>query len=48
MAIALEPKRYRIRLRYVAVTRAQHVLDITELRDELLRLFSLRRQDWPV
>jgi hypothetical protein len=31
-----------LRLLYVAVTRAQHVLDISELRDELLRLFSLR------
>ncbi|WP_442794139.1 UvrD-helicase domain-containing protein [Paraburkholderia sp. HD33-4] len=32
-----------LRLLYVAVTRAQHVLDISGLRDELLRLFSLRR-----
>ncbi|WP_256095091.1 ATP-binding domain-containing protein [Paraburkholderia nodosa] len=35
----------KLRLLYVAVTRAQHVLDVSELRDELLRLFSLRRQD---
>lgn len=28
-----------IRLLYVAMTRAQHVLDISELRDELLRIF---------
>jgi hypothetical protein len=34
-----------LRLLYVAVTRAQHVLDISELRDELLRLFSFRRPD---
>jgi hypothetical protein len=27
----------------VAVTRAQHVLDISELREELLRLFNSRR-----
>lgn len=32
-----------LRLLYVAVSRAQHVLDISEVRDELLRLFSLRR-----
>ncbi len=32
-----------MRLLYVAVTRAQHVLDISELRDELLRLFGSRR-----
>jgi hypothetical protein len=31
-----------LRLLYVAVTRAQHVLDISELREELLRLFSSR------
>ena len=29
-----------MRLLYVAVTRAQHVLDISEMRDELLRLFQ--------
>ena len=34
-----------LRLLYVAVTRAQHVLDISELRDELLRIFSRRHQD---
>jgi len=32
-----------MRLLYVAVTRAQHVLDISELREELLRLFNSRR-----
>jgi hypothetical protein len=32
-----------LRLLYVALTRAQHVLDISGLRDELLRVFSLRR-----
>jgi superfamily I DNA/RNA helicase len=32
-----------MRLLYVAVTRAQHVLDISELREELLRLFNPRR-----
>jgi ATP-dependent exoDNAse (exonuclease V) beta subunit len=32
-----------MRLLYVAVTRAQHVLDISELREELLRLFTSRR-----
>ena len=32
-----------MRLLYVAVTRAQHVLDISNLRDELLRLFSAHR-----
>jgi hypothetical protein len=32
-----------MRLLYVAVTRAQHVLDISELREALLRLFSTRR-----
>jgi UvrD-like helicase C-terminal domain len=31
-----------MRLLYVAVTRAQHVLDISELREELLRLFNSR------
>jgi UvrD-like helicase C-terminal domain/AAA domain len=31
-----------MRLLYVAMTRAQHVLDISEFRDELLRLFSAR------
>ncbi|MGV7241592.1 hypothetical protein [Caballeronia sp. M23-90] len=30
-------------LLYVAVTRAQHVLDISELREEFLRLFDSRR-----
>ncbi|SAL65175.1 UvrD-helicase domain-containing protein [Caballeronia humi] len=29
-----------LRLLYVALTRAQHVLDISDLRDQLLRLFS--------
>jgi len=37
------PDEDELRLLYVAVTRPQHVLDISELRDELLRLFSLRR-----
>jgi UvrD-like helicase C-terminal domain len=37
------PDEDEIRLLYVAVTRAQHVLDISGLRDELLRLFSHRR-----
>ncbi|MFD1561092.1 UvrD-helicase domain-containing protein [Paraburkholderia silviterrae] len=37
------PDEDELRLLYVALTRAQHVLDISELRDELLRLFSLRR-----
>ncbi|MBB2926588.1 hypothetical protein FHX59_000997 [Paraburkholderia silvatlantica] len=37
------PDEDEIRLLYVAVTRAQHVLDISGLRDELLRIFSLRR-----
>ncbi|WP_429291314.1 ATP-binding domain-containing protein [Paraburkholderia sp. CI3] len=32
-----------MRLLYVAVTRAQHVLYISELREELLRLFNSRR-----
>ena len=32
-----------MRLLYVAVTRAQRVLDISELREELLRLFNSRR-----
>ncbi|WP_322028875.1 ATP-binding domain-containing protein [Paraburkholderia sp. J76] len=32
-----------LRLLYVAVTRAQHVLNISGSRDELLRLFNLRR-----
>jgi ATP-dependent exoDNAse (exonuclease V) beta subunit len=32
-----------MRLLYVAMTRAQHVLDISEFRDELLRLFGTRR-----
>jgi hypothetical protein len=32
-----------MRLLYVAVTRAQHVLGASELREELLRLFNLRR-----
>jgi UvrD-like helicase C-terminal domain/UvrD/REP helicase N-terminal domain len=31
-----------MRLLYVAVTRAQHLLDISELREELLRLFKSR------
>ncbi|WP_112177436.1 UvrD-helicase domain-containing protein [Paraburkholderia unamae] len=38
------PEDDELRLLYVALTRAQHVLDISGLRDELLRLFSLRRQ----
>jgi hypothetical protein len=33
-----------MRLLYVALTRAQHVLDISDLRDELLRLFGIVRQ----
>lgn len=37
------PDEDELRLLYVAVTRAQHVLDISGLRDELLRIFSLRR-----
>ncbi|SAK83497.1 superfamily I DNA/RNA helicase-like protein [Caballeronia calidae] len=32
-----------MRLLYVAVTRAQHVLDLSDLREELLRLFSAHR-----
>ncbi|MBN3787854.1 3'-5' exonuclease [Burkholderia sp. Ac-20353] len=32
-----------MRLLYVAVTRARHLLDISALRDELLRLFTQRR-----
>lgn len=32
-----------MRLLYVAVTRAQHVLDISQLRDELLQLLAGRR-----
>jgi ATP-dependent exoDNAse (exonuclease V) beta subunit len=32
-----------MRLLYVAVTRAQHVLDISELREDLIRLFNSRR-----
>jgi hypothetical protein len=32
-----------MRLLYVAVTRAQHVLDISELREDLLRLFASRK-----
>jgi superfamily I DNA/RNA helicase len=32
-----------MRLLYVAVTRAQHVLDISEFREELLRLFRVPR-----
>ena len=32
-----------MQLLYVAVTRAQHVLDISELREELLRLLNSRR-----
>jgi hypothetical protein len=32
-----------MRLLYVAITRAQHVLDISELRDELLQLLAGRR-----
>ncbi|CAE6964974.1 UvrD-helicase domain-containing protein [Paraburkholderia domus] len=32
-----------LRLLYVAVTRAQHVLDISELREDLIRLFNSRR-----
>ncbi len=36
------PHEDELRLLYVAVTRAQHVLDISGLRDELLRLFSRR------
>jgi superfamily I DNA/RNA helicase len=31
-----------MRLLYVALTRAQHVLDISDLRDELLKLFTVR------
>jgi len=30
-----------MRLLYVALTRAQHVLDISDVRDELLRLFNV-------
>jgi hypothetical protein len=41
------PDEDELRPLYVAVTRAQHVLDISELRDELLRLFSLGHQDRP-
>jgi len=41
------PDEDELRLLYVAATRAQHVLDISALRDELLRLFSLRHQDRP-
>jgi len=29
-----------LRLLYVAFTRAQHLLDVSELRDDLLRLFA--------
>jgi len=32
-----------MRLLYVAVTRAQHVLDISELREDLIQLFNSRR-----
>jgi UvrD-like helicase C-terminal domain/UvrD/REP helicase N-terminal domain len=32
-----------MRLLYVALTRAQHVLDVSELREELLRLFGAHR-----
>jgi superfamily I DNA/RNA helicase len=32
-----------MRLLYVGVTRAQHVLDISELREDLLRLFASRK-----
>jgi hypothetical protein len=32
-----------MRLLYVAVTRARHVLDISELREDLIRLFNSRR-----
>jgi superfamily I DNA/RNA helicase len=32
-----------MRLLYVAVTRAQHVLDISDLREDLIRLFNSRR-----
>ncbi|WP_309235183.1 ATP-binding domain-containing protein [Paraburkholderia youngii] len=32
-----------LRLLYVAFTRAQHVLDVSDLREELLRLFASRR-----
>jgi hypothetical protein len=31
-----------MRLLYVALTRAQHVMDVSELRDDLLRLFKTR------
>jgi superfamily I DNA/RNA helicase len=34
---------YEMRLLYVAVTRAQHVLDISDLREDLIRLFNSRR-----
>ena len=37
------PDEDELRLLYVAVTRAQHALDISALRDGLPRLFSLRR-----
>ncbi|WP_343674157.1 ATP-binding domain-containing protein [Paraburkholderia heleia] len=39
------PDEDELRLLYVAVTRAQHVLDISALRDKLLRLFSLWHQE---
>ncbi|WP_374692753.1 ATP-binding domain-containing protein [Burkholderia sp. SCN-KJ] len=32
-----------MRLLYVAVTRARHLLDVSDLRDELLRLLTQRR-----
>jgi len=32
-----------MRLLYVAIMRAQHVLDISELRDEVLQLLAGRR-----
>ena len=34
-----------MRLLYVALTRAQHVLDISDLREELLKLFNVRRAE---
>jgi hypothetical protein len=33
-----------LRLLYVALTRAQHVLDISDLREDLLKLFNVRRE----
>jgi superfamily I DNA/RNA helicase len=41
------PDEDELRLLYVAMARAQHLLDIAGLRDELLTLFSLFRAARP-